>query len=209
MVSKQGAADGVIKIKMIGDSGVGKTSIIMRYTESIFTENTQATIGVDYKNAMINIQGKRIKLVIWDTAGQDKYRTLTSAYYKGTNGLCVVYDVSSRESFENLDKWLKEFRDNSNEVDIVQTMLIANKTDLDVRQVTIQEAEFYAKKNSMLFTEVSAKANKGINDVFTELANKILENNPSIVNPYATPGGPSGTKLKEHDKSEDHKAGCC
>jgi small GTP-binding protein len=208
MVSK-GGADGVIKIKMIGDSGVGKTSIIMRYTEGTFTENTQATIGVDYKNSMINVQGKKIKLVIWDTAGQDKYRTLTSAYYKGTNGLCVVYDVASRESFENLDRWLKEFHENSSESDIVQTMLIGNKTDLEGRQVTTQEAEFYAKKNSMLFTEVSAKHNKGINDIFTELANKVLENNPSIANPYVTPGGPQGTKLTEASKPEDKQGGCC
>lgn len=203
------SVDGVVKIKMIGDSGVGKTSIIMRYAEGTFSDNTPATIGVDYKNAIRDICGKRIKLVIWDTAGQDKFRTLTSAYYKGANGLCVVFDTSNRESFENLDKWLEEYRANSGGADSAQIMLVANKIDLLDRKVTIQEAEAYAKKNSMLYVEVSAKIDKGIKDAFIELASKVLESNPSIANPHVTPGGPHGIVLNETKRDADMQRNLC
>ncbi len=199
-----------MKIKMVGDSGVGKTSIIMRYAEGTFSDTTAPTIGVDYKNAMITIGGKKIKLVIWDTAGQERYRTLTSAYYKGTNALCVVFDVSSRESFESLDKWLKEFYDNAGEGDAVQMMLIANKIDLAERKVTGEEAEAYAKKNMMLYVETSAKVDKGVKQAFVELATKVLENNPAIIGHNRTPGGPQGsTKLSEQRSSAGKQEPTC
>ena len=208
-MAASGAADAVVKIKMIGDSGVGKTSIINRYTEGTFSENTQATIGVDYKNGRVKIGDKQIKLVIWDTAGQDKYRTLTSSYYKGAHAICMVFDVDSRESFENLDKWLKEYHDNASEIDSAVVMLIANKIDLTSRKVTIEEAEHYAKKNSMLYTEVSAKTNKGISDLFTEIANKVLEVNPAVLNPYVTPGAGPRTKLTDQKKEAAQALTCC
>ncbi len=202
-------ADAVVKIKMIGDSGVGKTSIITRYTEGTFTENTQATIGVDYKNAKVKIGDKQIKLVIWDTAGQDKYRTLTSSYYKGAHAICMVFDIANRESFENLDKWLKEYHDNASEGDAAVVMLIANKIDLEPRAVTKEDAEYYAKKNSMLYTEVSAKTSKGINDLFIEIATKVLEVNPAVLNPYVTPGAGQRTRLGEGKQETGQALSCC
>ena len=199
------APSATVKIKMIGDSGVGKTSIIYRYTENTFTENTQATIGVDYKNTTIKINENTVKLSIWDTAGQDKYRTLTSSYYKGAHAMCMVFAIDNRESFENLNKWLKEFHDNSGGNDSL-VMLIANKIDIQDRVVTKDEAEQYAKKNSMIYTEVSAKTAKGIKDFFEEAANKVLENNPSLLQ-----GGSNkkGTKLTQENSNSGEGGICC
>eukprot|EP01022_Parablepharisma_sp_SALTPOND_P001345 TRINITY_DN106145_c0_g1_i1.p2 TRINITY_DN106145_c0_g1~~TRINITY_DN106145_c0_g1_i1.p2 ORF type:complete len:142 (-),score=14.66 TRINITY_DN106145_c0_g1_i1:428-853(-) len=130
-MSGVGAADAVIKVKLIGDSGVGKASIISRYTEGTFTETTQATIGVDYKVGKVKINDKLIKLVIWNTAGQEKYRTLTSSYYKGAHAICMVFDVTNREPFKNLNKWLKEYYENNSEADLAVMTLIGNKIDLE------------------------------------------------------------------------------
>ena len=210
MVTQSKTVDALIKVKMIGDSGVGKTSIITRYIDGKFSENMQATIGIDYKNTFIDIQGKHVKMVLWDTAGQERFRTLTSTYYKGTNGLCVVFDVTSKESFESLDKWIAEFKQNSTEIDSVQVMLIANKIDLPDRVVSNEESVQYAKKNSMLYIETSAKIDKGIKDAFTELATQILERNPALTSHSTTPGGPTpGISLTPSEAKEKSAGGCC
>eukprot|EP00826_Nyctotherus_ovalis_P046715 TRINITY_DN5312_c0_g2_i8.p1 TRINITY_DN5312_c0_g2~~TRINITY_DN5312_c0_g2_i8.p1 ORF type:complete len:204 (-),score=43.77 TRINITY_DN5312_c0_g2_i8:99-710(-) len=176
-----GASNAAIKIKLIGDSGVGKTSIINRYTKNTFTELTQATIGVDFKISSVKVGDKMVRLVIWDTAGHEKYRILTSSYYKGAHAVCMIFSISDRESFTNLDKWLKEYEENrSNHEALI--MLVANKVDLPNREVTQEEALRYANKNSMLYTEVSAKTSKGIQDLFSELAHKVVEQNEDLTN---------------------------
>eukprot|EP00826_Nyctotherus_ovalis_P045805 TRINITY_DN5101_c0_g3_i4.p1 TRINITY_DN5101_c0_g3~~TRINITY_DN5101_c0_g3_i4.p1 ORF type:complete len:205 (-),score=62.64 TRINITY_DN5101_c0_g3_i4:158-772(-) len=197
--------DATLKIKMLGDSGVGKTSIINRYTEGTFTENTQATIGVDYKHANVKVRDKQVKLVIWDTAGQDKYRTLTSSYYKGAHAMCLVFSVSDRESFENLDKWRNEYNENAGESDSL-LVLIANKIDLEDRVVAKEESVQYAKKNAMIYTEVSAKTAKGINDLFIEVANKVVEVNPGVFNASMQT---RGTRLGPSAGAGEQSGGCC
>ena len=197
--------DATIKIKMLGDSGVGKTSIINRYTEGTFTEHTQPTIGVDYKHANVKVQDKMLRLVIWDTAGQDKYRTLTSSYYKGAHAMCLVFAINDRDSFENLDKWRNEYNENAGQSEAL-LILIANKIDLEKRVVTKEEAVEYAKKNSMIFTEVSAKTAKGINDLFLEAANKVLDANPAVLNSTIQTKGP---RLTTSDNEFGRMTGCC
>ena len=122
--------DHVFKLLLIGDAGVGKSSILLRYTDNTFDEHLQSTIGVDFKVKIANKDGKKIKLTIWDTAGQERFRTLTSAYYRGAQGIILTYDVTRRETFEALNVWLQE-------VDVyspgggtnVVKLLVGNKID--------------------------------------------------------------------------------
>lgn len=128
---------------LIGDSGVGKSNLLMRFTRNEFNMESKSTIGVEFANRTIQIDGKTIKAQIWDTAGQERYRAITSAYYRGAFGAFIVYDISKSSTFENVDAWLKELRAHASD-DIV-IMLVGNKSDLrHVRAVTTEEARKYA-----------------------------------------------------------------
>ena len=168
--------DHVFKLLLIGDAGVGKSSILLRYTDNTFDEHLQSTIGVDFKVKIANKDGKKIKLTIWDTAGQERFRTLTSAYYRGAQGIILTYDVTRRETFEALNVWLQE-------VDVyspggganVVKLLVGNKIDKKPRAVSRREGESWARAKGMLFLESSAKTKVGIDEVFNEMLNKIFE----------------------------------
>ena len=200
--------DAVLKIKMVGDSNTGKTSILLRYVEDKFLPDVASTVGVDYKSKIVTIKGTQVKMVLWDTAGQEKYRTLIATYYKGAHGFCFVFDVTDRKSFENVDTWVKEMQQHLNDSENVVRMLVANKIDLEGRVVSKEEAEAVARKYSMLYIETSAKTNKGIADAFNELGTQILETNPTVTQSHATPGGPQELKNVTKDKDAE-KAGCC
>ena len=130
-------------VVLIGDSGVGKSNLLMRFTRNEFNMESKSTIGVEFANRTIQIDGKTIKAQIWDTAGQERYRAITSAYYRGAFGAFIVYDISKSSTFENVDAWLKELRAHASD-DIV-IMLVGNKSDLrHVRAVTTEEARKYA-----------------------------------------------------------------
>merc|ERR1712072_1281618 len=169
---------GVCKLLMIGDSGVGKSSILLRFVDDRFDESSMdPTIGVDFKVKMYDVPGEdqRLKLTIWDTAGQERFRTLTAAYYRGAHGIVLVYDVGSRESFEALKSvWLRE-------VDLYSTygnavkLLIGNKIDTDERQVSHEDGLEFAREFGTLFIECSAKTKVGIEQAFDEVVSKILE----------------------------------
>merc|ERR1711865_107040 len=173
---------GVCKLLMIGDSGVGKSSILLRFVDDQFNESgMDPTIGVDFKVKMYRVpeQPLPLKLTIWDTAGQERFRTLTSAYYRGAHGIVLVYDVGRRESFEALKAiWLKE-------VDLYSTygnavkLLIGNKIDSDDRQVSHEDGLEFAREYNTLFIECSAKTKVGIEQAFDELVSKVLET-PSL-----------------------------
>lgn len=166
--------DHQLKILIVGDSGVGKSSILLRFTDDQFNEAQFATIGVDYKTQKIQMDGKTLKLSLWDTAGQDRFRSLTQSYYRGAQGIILVYDCTVRQSFENMPTWLTEVQRNSNIPDAVK-MLVANKIDKVNHMVSREEAESFAFDHSMLFIETSAKTRDGISHAFTELVSKILE----------------------------------
>jgi len=135
--------------------------------------------GVDFKTKMMQVKEKKLKLALWDTAGQERFRTLTSSYYRGAQGIILVYDCSSRASFEHVRFWQEEVRKYSTNQDAI-LMLIANKVDLSNAEVTRQEGEEFAFANSMMFIETSAKTRQGIKQAFEEVVYKILDT-PSLL----------------------------
>ena len=166
--------DLIFKIILIGDSGVGKTNILTRYVNNEFSFSTQSTVGVEFSGKTIKKDGKTIKLQIWDTAGEERYRSITSAYYKGSKGAFVVYDISNRVTFENINKWIDELKSKGDEDIII--MLVGNKSDLeDKREVQIEEVENKSKLNHIAFCETSAKNGKNIEEAFDSLINEIMK----------------------------------
>ncbi|GAB5371965.1 hypothetical protein AAMO2058_001625100 [Amorphochlora amoebiformis] len=168
------AYDHLLKLLMVGESNVGKTSLLLRYASDVYDAKTNSTIGVDLKVKTVDHRGKRLKLTLWDTAGQEKFRTLTASYYRGANGVILVYDVTCRASFEHLTRWLKEVEVYCTNEDVV-TMLVGNKIDKEDREVTKEEGLAFARSNSMLFMECSAKTKQGVEQAFEELVEKALQ----------------------------------
>ncbi|KAL7070533.1 hypothetical protein ACQ4LE_010642 [Meloidogyne hapla] len=163
-----------LKILTIGESGVGKSSLISRFVDDKFDPEMAATIGVDFRIRTITIDDKLVKLAIWDTAGQERFRTLTPSYYRGGQGIILVYDVSSRASFESLEHWLLEVDTYCTRADAIK-MLVGNKIDEDFRVVTREEGAQFARRHRMLFIEASAKTREGVQCAFEELVQKILQ----------------------------------
>lgn len=163
-----------LKILIIGESGVGKSSLLLRFTDDTFDAEIGATIGVDFKVKTLAVDGNRAKLAIWDTAGQERFRTLTPSYYRGAQGVILVYDVSRRETFAKLDNWLSELETYCTRNDLVK-MLVGNKIDKDDREIEREEGLKFARKHSMLFIESSAKTRDGVQCAFEELVEKILQ----------------------------------
>tara|TARA_A100001035_G_C27645459_1_gene436671 strand:+ start:141 stop:755 length:615 start_codon:yes stop_codon:yes gene_type:complete len=176
-MSKNSGIDHIFKILLIGDSGVGKSSILLQFTDGYFNENLSSTIGVDFRIKVIELDdlNKKVKATIWDTAGQERFRTLTKAYYRGAQGCCFVYDVSRPESFEQLNEWLKELEMYAADGgEYLVKVLLGNK--IDTKQVVDDAvASKWAEENGMLFLKSSAKTREGINNVFEELIRKILD----------------------------------
>ena len=164
--------DVIYKILLVGDSGVGKTNIMLRYLNKEFNINTKATVGVEFGSKNIIIDKKVIKGQIWDTAGQERYRAITSSYYKGAHGAFVVYDITLKESFEAVDRWINDLRNNTDER--LEIILIGNKSDLEEkRQVTKEEGEEKAKEKEVAFMETSALNCNNIEKAFNEIMNKV------------------------------------
>ena len=169
--------DYLIKVKTVGDSNVGKSSIVVRFVDDTFSGQMAPTIGVEYKSKIFEIYDKKVKATIWDTAGAERYRTITSNYYRGSHAIIFVYDVTERTSFENIEKfWLKEVKEYFPNTQEIVTMLVGNKIDnIYNRVVTEAEGEELARKNGMMFIETSAKEKIGVNEAFEEVVNKVIE----------------------------------
>nr|XP_054506087.1 ras-related protein Rab-8A isoform X1 [Agelaius phoeniceus] len=164
--------DYLFKLLLIGDSGVGKTCALFRFSEDAFNATFISTIGIDFKIRTIELDGKRIKLQIWDTAGQERFRTITTAYYRGAMGIMLVYDITNEKSFENIRNWVRNIEEHASPD--VEKMILGNKCDAnDKRQVSREQGEKLAASFGIKFMETSAKANINIENAFFTLARDI------------------------------------
>mmetsp|Transcript_5151 Transcript_5151/g.5903 ORF Transcript_5151/g.5903 Transcript_5151/m.5903 type:complete len:206 (-) Transcript_5151:41-658(-) len=164
--------DYLFKILLIGNSGVGKSSLLLRFADDTYTDNFMPTIGVDFKIRTLEVDGRTIKLQIWDTAGQERFKTITSSYYKGAHGIIVVYDMTDKESFKNIDNWMNEVEKHAS--DNVSRILVGNKCDLEEsRQVTTDEGKELADQYNIRFMETSAKESANVEEAFTLMTKEI------------------------------------
>ena len=165
----------IYKIILLGDNPVGKTSILLRYVDRIFREIYLITIGFDQRlKSIILKNGKSIKLQIWDTAGQDRFRTITKNYYKGAHGIILIYDVTYRNTFESIRNWISIISQEASEK--ITIYLVANKIDLEnERKVEREEGENLAKELGLPFMEVSAKDGINIDEIFEDLVERIYK----------------------------------
>lgn len=164
--------DHLFKLLIIGDSGVGKSSLLLRFADNTFNGSYITTIGVDFKIQTVEIDGERVKLQIWDTAGQERFRTITSTYYRGTHGVIVVYDVTSGDTFANVKRWLHEIEQNC---DVVNRVLVGNKNDAPNQKVVLTEdAQRFANQMGIQLFETSAKDNINVEEMFMAITRQVL-----------------------------------
>lgn len=165
----------LFKYIIIGDSGVGKSCLLLQFTDKRFEATHELTIGVEFGARIIQVDGHDIKLQIWDTAGQEAFRSITRSYYRNATGALLVYDITREETFQSLKRWLEEARRNANENMVI--MLIGNKSDLQhKRQVSKERGEAFARENGLIFMETSAKTDDNVETAFTNTAKQVYEN---------------------------------
>merc|ERR1719215_2100419 len=180
----------LIKLLLLGDSAVGKSSLLVRFSEDIFDENFVLTIGVDFKWKQVERNGAKLKIQVWDTAGQERFRTITPAYYRAAMGVVFVYDITDRVTYDRVEFWFSQMETHGDPK--VARILVGNKSDLaEHRAVTTQEGEALAARFGMKFFETSAKEGNSVEDAFLTTADEVVEKR------YANAGQPSqgGTTL--------------
>jgi len=203
----------IFKLILIGNSGVGKSCILQRYMKHTFQETYKCTIGVDFLMKSLIINGKTVKLQLWDTAGQEKYKSMVSSYYRGANVALIIFDLTNHISFDALPSWIENYYKNGPEQKNI--ILIGNKKDLEVeRQVTQEEAETFAETNNMIYFETSAKDGENIDYVFNYAAEKLLEfysgNNEAILKRQLTPNNEKQINNFQDVRIEEQtKKKCC
>ncbi|MFQ6636186.1 hypothetical protein Gotur_013647 [Gossypium turneri] len=178
--------DYLFKVVLIGDSGVGKSNLLSRFTRNEFCLESKSTIGVEFATRTLQVEGRTVKAQIWDTAGQERYRAITSAYYRGALGALLVYDVTKPTTFENVSRWLKELRDHADSNIVI--MMIGNKTDLKhLRAVATEDGQSYAEKEGLSFIETSAleaiNVEKAFQTILSEIYRKISKKSLSSDEP--------------------------
>lgn len=211
-MAKRQDYDYLIKLLLIGDSGVGKSCLLLRFAEDSFTSSFITTIGIDFKIKKVLIDGKWVKLQIWDTAGQERFRTITSAYYRGAMGILLVYDVTDEASFNNIRNWMKNIEQHAS--DNVVKVLVGNKSDMDEskRAVPYSRGQALADEFKMQFFETSAKANTNVDETFQSVARDIMVRLKDSA-PDASSSGGSGPSLRvgagQRKAAASSKSGCC
>ena len=198
------------KIIMVGESGAGKTTIVQRLVYGVFNEDLTATIGVEFKSCTIKANGKNVKLQIWDTAGQEKFRSVAKSYFRNAIGALIVFDLTSMKSFDSVIEWLSDVQTLSHPNSVV--ILVGNKCDLtDKRSVSRKEAEALAERNNILYFETSAKDGTLINEIFirmaTEISNKI--DSGALIPPQRSQPPSLYTDPRETKSSISDESGQC
>lgn len=204
----------LFKYIIIGDTGVGKSCLLLQFTDKRFQPVHDLTIGVEFGARMITIENKPIKLQIWDTAGQESFRSITRSYYRGAAGALLVYDITRRETFNHLATWLEDARQHA--IANMTIMLIGNKSDLSHRRaVTFEEGQQFAKENGLIFMETSAKTAQNVEEAFIDTAAKIYRKIQDGVFDASNEAngikvgsaGSAGTSIVGRDFNQ--RAGCC
>ncbi|KAF8763359.1 Ras-related protein Rab-11B like protein [Argiope bruennichi] len=212
MVTKDDEYDYLFKVVLIGDSGVGKTNLLSRFTRNEFSLESKSTIGVEFATRSIQVDGKTVKAQIWDTAGQERYRAITSA---GHGGALLVYDIAKHLTYENVERWLKELQDHADQNIVI--MLVGNKSDLrHLRAVPTDEARAFAEKNNLSFIETSALDTTNVEAAFQQILTEIYRiiSQKQIRNDADNDPSPGGDNIKPisippTDSPDMRKKPCC
>ncbi|KAE8686432.1 Ras-related protein RABA1i [Hibiscus syriacus] len=205
--------DYLFKLVLIGDSGVGKSNLLTRFTKNEFSLDSKPTIGVEFATRNIHVDNKVVKAQIWDTAGQERYRAITSAYYRGALGALLVYDVTRNFTFESIERWLKELREHTDGNIVI--MLVGNKSDLrHLRAVRTEDGKAFAENENIYFMETSALESRNVENAFAEVLTQmyhLAKRNALEVgdNSAALPKGQTINVRSNDDVSAMKKAGCC
>ncbi|KAF9136654.1 hypothetical protein BGX30_010979 [Mortierella sp. GBA39] len=212
-MAQNDAYDFLFKIVLIGDSGVGKSNLLSRFTRGDFNLESKSTIGVDFGARTVQVEdGKMIKAQIWDTAGQERYRAITSAYYRGAVGALLLYDITQHGTYESVSRWLSEVREHADPNIIV--MMVGNKSDLrHLRSIHTEEAKGFAEENGLMFIETSALDATNVDVAFTNLLTEIYK---VVTNAVPRDGGKDelkagGASISITPTPQDKPAGsgCC
>jgi Ras-related protein Rab-11A len=206
--------DYLFKVVLIGDSGVGKSNLLSRFTRNEFCLESKSTIGVEFATRSIQVDGKTVKAQIWDTAGQERYRAITSAYYRGAVGALLVYDITKHVTYENVERWLKELRDHADSNIVI--MLVGNKSDLKhLRGVSTEDAQAFSEKEGLSFIETSALEATNVEKAFQRILTEIyrIVSKKALASEESTATGPGeGTTIvvgQDTESTDLKKKGTC
>ena len=198
-----------LKILLIGDSQVGKTSLLLKYTEHVFPEEHIATIGVEYKDKFIIKDNYNIRLQIWDTAGQERFHSITKNIYRNANGVAFIYDITNKESFNNIKNWIQDLQNVGNDI---KGVILGNKIDLEKdRNVKKEEIEELSKKYEMPFLEASAKENINVNEGFDLMINELFKGKSEnqIIEQFSRKTRSDLSISSKKGSQKNKKGGCC
>jgi len=208
--------DYLFKVVLIGDTGVGKSNLLSRFTRNEFSLESKSTIGVEFATRSIQVDGKTIKAQIWDTAGQERYRAITSAYYRGAVGALLVYDITKQMTYENVERWLKELRDHADANIVI--MLVGNKSDLrHLRAVETETATAFCEKEALSFIETSALESTNVESAFQQIlaeiyhivSKKAIDSGQDSAGSNPTPGQKIEVKAASDSADVKKKSKCC
>jgi len=196
----------LVKLLLIGDSAVGKSSLLLRFSDASFSSSFITTIGIDFQIKSIEIDGLKVKLQIWDTAGQERFKTITTAYYRGAMGILLVYDVSSRATFDHVKDWIRQIEQHAEEN--VNKILVGNKSDVpaEMRQVTYEEGKALAAEYNLPFYETSAKADLEVTEAFEGITKDVVDR---LGKEGARRGPKPGINLPRDKPDGNKKKACC
>ena len=169
-------ADIIYKILILGESNVGKTSILLRYINDTFDESAISTCGVDVKCKYVSFDNKKIKMNIWDTAGQERFRGLAKNYFRGAHGFIFVYDITNKESFDKLKGWMKDAKEKIQDDESFKMIIVGNKKDCEnKRKIEFQRLKEFGEENKVMYIEVSAKTGEGVDQLFNDFVHELLK----------------------------------